>query len=111
MELIHAPRLNAKDGKGKDATLPHPLGVRYSKGKVYIADSHNNRIRGLYLKSQKVSTVRASVDLHCDHTSCTRLAGPAGVLELDNCLYVSDTNNYRILKIDLKTEKTEIFIQ
>ncbi|MEE2986461.1 MAG: hypothetical protein VX667_01570 [Nitrospinota bacterium] len=97
--------------KGKDATLQHPLGACYLKGKVYIADSYNNKIRVLDLKSQKVSTVRASVDLHCDDTSCTSLAGPAGVLELDNCLYVSDTNNYRILKIDLKTEKTEIFIQ
>jgi len=36
---------------------------------------------------------------------------PAGVLCLGKTLYVSDTNNHRILKIDLDTEKTEIFLQ
>ena len=63
------------------------------------------------MKTLEVSTVRASVDLLCDDKTCTRLSEPAGVLELDNCLYVSDTNYHRILKIDLETEKTKIFIQ
>ncbi|MEE9258837.1 MAG: thioredoxin-like domain-containing protein [Nitrospinaceae bacterium] len=100
-----------RDGKGKQALLQHPLGVHYSREKVYIADSYNHKIRVLDLKTLEVSTVRASVDLLCDDKTCTRLSEPAGVLELDNCLYVSDTNNHRILKINLETEKTKIFIQ
>lgn len=100
-----------RDGKGREALIQHPLGIHYSKEKIYIADSYNNKIRVLDLKTLEVATVRASVELVCDQTSCTRLNEPAGVLELDNCLYVSDTNNHRILKIDLKTETTSIFIQ
>jgi hypothetical protein len=35
---------------------------------------------------------------------------PARVLEINSRLYVSDTDNYRIQKIDLETDKVEIFI-
>ena len=100
-----------RDGKGKEAVLQHPLGVHYSDGKVYIADSYNHKIRVLDLATQEVTGVQASVNLVCDDKSCTRLWEPAGVLKLENCLYVSDTNNHRILKIDLDSDKTEIFIQ
>ena len=63
------------------------------------------------LKIQEVTTIFASVNLICDDSSCKRLWEPAGVLELDGKLYISDTNNHRILKIDLETNKTQIFIQ
>ena len=35
---------------------------------------------------------------------------PAGVLELNSRFYVSDTNNYRIQKIDFETGKVEIIV-
>jgi len=100
-----------RDGVGKEALLQHPLGVHYAEGCVFIADSYNHKIRVLDLATLEVHTVEASVDLVCDDKSCTRLWEPAGVLCLGKTLYVSDTNNHRILKIDLDTEKTEIFLQ
>lgn len=99
-----------RDGVGKEALLQHPLGVHWVDGCVFIADSYNHKIRVLDLASNEVLTVDASVDLVCDDQRCTRLWEPAGVLCLDKTLYVSDTNNHRILKIDLDTEKTEIFL-
>jgi len=99
------------EGKGKEALLQHPLGVHYSKGKVYIADSYNHKIIILDVKTREVSSVKASIDIVCDDRSCTSLLEPAGVLKVADFLYVSDTNNHRILKINLTTEKTEIFIQ
>jgi len=99
-----------RDGVGKEAVLQHPLGVHWVDGCVFIADSYNHKIRVLDLASLEVLTVDASADLVCDDKSCTRLWEPAGVLCLDKILYVSDTNNHRILKIDLDTEKTEVFI-
>jgi DNA-binding beta-propeller fold protein YncE len=100
-----------QDGKGKSAILQHPLGVHYSEGKVYIADSYNHKIRVLDLATEEVTTIRASAEIICDDASCTRLWEPAGVLKLDHNLYVTDTNNHRILQIDLNTEKTSVFIQ
>lgn len=86
--------------------LQHPLGMHYSKDKVYIADSYNYKIKVLDLKTQNVTTI--SFDLATDGIG--QLWEPAGVLELNNRLYVSDTNNHRILKIDLESGKAEIFI-
>jgi len=100
-----------RDGQGKDAILQHPLGVHYSEGNLYIADSYNHKIRVIDLKTHTVSTLKASVDLVCDDASCSRLGEPAGVIAVESCLYVCDTNNHRVLKIDLKTGKTAVFIK
>jgi len=99
------------DGVGKEAVLQHALGVHYSDGKVYIADSYNHKIKVLDVKTLEVSSLKASVDIVCNDHSCTRLGEPAGVVKVGNCLYVSDTNHHRILKMDLTTSMTEIFIQ
>jgi thiol-disulfide isomerase/thioredoxin len=99
-----------QDGTGRDALLQHPLGVHYQGGKVYIADSYNHKIRTLDVGSGEVKTVAASAQIICDDNSCTRLWEPAGAIKLEDQLYVADSNNHRILKIDLHSEKTEIFI-
>tara|TARA_B100000686_G_scaffold335715_1_gene404640 strand:- start:1214 stop:1885 length:672 start_codon:yes stop_codon:yes gene_type:complete len=100
-----------QNGYAEDAMLQHPMGIYYSQGRVYIADTYNNKIKVLDLKSQQVTTVLASVDLICEDGSCTRLLELAGVIELNRKLYISDTNNHRILKIDLGTQETKIFIR
>ena len=99
-----------KDGNGTSAELQHPLGVHYIEGALFIADSYNHKIRVLDLSNLDVHTVEASANIICTDKSCTRIWEPAGVILLEKNLYVSDTNNHRILKIDLDTEKTEIFI-
>jgi thiol-disulfide isomerase/thioredoxin len=98
------------DGRGKEAVLQHPMGLHFSRGKVYIADSYNDKIKVLDLETQEVTTVRGSASIVCNDKNCTRLWEPAGVIEVEGCLFISDTNNHRILKLDLGTEKTEIFI-
>ncbi len=100
-----------RDGKGTEALLQHPLGVHYSAGRVHIADSYNHKIKTLDVNTRDVVTVEASTDLVCEDTSCTRLWEPAGVIEVAGHLFVSDTNNHRILKIGLDSRKTEIFLQ
>ena len=99
-----------EDGTGPQASLQHPLGVHYAGGRVHIADSYNHKIKTLDLGTREVTTVAASTALVCEDTSCTRLWEPAGVIEVDGHLYITDTNNHRILKIGLDTGKTEIFL-
>jgi hypothetical protein len=60
----------------------------------------------LGLKTQSLTKVL--FDLAIDGIG--QVCEPAGVLELNNRLYVSDTNNHLILKIDLESGKAEIFI-
>jgi hypothetical protein len=65
----------------------------------------------LDLKTQEVKVVPASANIICDNASCSKLWEPAGVIEVGNSLFVSDTNNHRILKINISSGKTEIFIR
>lgn len=60
----------------------------------------------LGLKTQSLTKVL--FDLAID--GIDQLCEPARVLELNNRLYVSDTNSHLILKIDLESGKAEIFI-
>ena len=55
------------------------------------------------LRTQSVTMLDLATDVIWE------LCESPGVLELKNRLYVSDTNNHRILKISLKTGKAEIF--
>ena len=98
------------DGNGASAELQHPLGIHYTEGALFIADSYNHKIRVLDLSNLDVHTVEASVDIICTDKSCSRIWEPSDVILLEKNLYVSDTNNHRILKIDLDTETTEIFV-
>jgi DNA-binding beta-propeller fold protein YncE len=100
-----------RDGVGTEALYQHTLGISHADGKLYVADSYNHKIRVLDPRTRETTTLRASVNPVCGGASCSRLWEPAGAVAVDGCLYVSDTNNHRILKIDLTTEKTEIFIE
>jgi hypothetical protein len=58
--------------------LQHLLGVFFPKGKAYIADSHNHKIKVFDLKTQNVITVELVTD------GIEVLWEPTGVLELNN---------------------------
>ena len=46
-----------RDGKALQARLQHCLGVAYHAGKVYIADTYNNKIKVLDMAAKEVTTV------------------------------------------------------
>ena len=71
-----------RDGKGKLAMLQHHLGAHFSKGKIYIGDSYNHKIKVLDLKTTNITTVELVVD------GIKSLWVPAGVLEFNSRFYV-----------------------
>ncbi len=48
------------DGPAERARFQHPLGVAFADGRLYVADTYNNKIRAIDLASQQVSTVAGS---------------------------------------------------
>ena len=89
------------DGQGRKVRLQHALEVLYNDGKLYVADTYNNKIK--------------VIDPHL--TTCQTIAGngqagsgdepaefdePAGLAIARDKLYVADTNNHLIRTIDLK---------
>jgi thiol-disulfide isomerase/thioredoxin len=92
-----------RDGRGAEVRLQHCLGLAFAGGKLYIADTFNNKI-----KTYNVSdgTVRA-LDLP---SPTADKAGtqpffyhPGGLSVADGKLYVAATNNDTIRVVDLKS--------
>lgn len=93
-----------RDGKGTQARFQHCLGLALGQGKLFVADSYNNKIKVIQLESRQVETLAG-----------TRTAGstdnppqfyePGGLSLVDSTLYVADTNNHAIRVVDINTGK------
>lgn len=93
-----------KDGTGRGARLQHALAVQHHKGKLYIADTYNNKIKTLDLKSREVKTwLGDGKPGKTDDPA--RFDEPAGLSIAEDKLYVADTNNHAIRVIDIPTKK------
>ena len=45
------------DGRGKEVRLQHCLGIAYADGKLYVADTYNNKIKVCDPKTRDVKTL------------------------------------------------------
>ena len=83
-----------RDGKSLQVRLQHCLGVAYYEGKVYIADTYNNKIKTFDLSTKECITSLGTgkpSDLYEPGGLCVA-AGATGAR-----LYIADTNNHRVL--------------
>ncbi len=93
---------------GVTTSLNEPVALAIHGPNLYIADQSNNRIRLLNLETQVVTTYAGTGDsgYNGDGMIATEagLAGPSGLaLDTQGNLYVADTFNGRIRKIDRNT--------
>ncbi|MGZ0168608.1 MAG: thioredoxin-like domain-containing protein [Planctomycetales bacterium] len=97
-----------RDGIGSEARLQHPLGVHYSDGKVFVADAYNHKIKIIDTTTREVTTWSGTGKTGTE-LAPLQLHEPAGMTLSGNTLYVADTNNHRIVTIDLKTKAASNF--
>jgi thiol-disulfide isomerase/thioredoxin len=90
------------DGAGPRVRLQHCLGVTFYEGKLYIADTYNNKIKVCALKSREVKTFAGDGKPGSDDDPA-RFYQPGGLSAAGSSLYVADTNNHKIRVIDLAT--------
>ena len=94
------------DGEGTAARFQHPLGIVLHNGGAFVADSYNHKIRLLDLKSHEVSTYlgtgKPGVGLNP-----VQFAEPAGLAIADGNLYVADTNNHRLVVVNLANKQAK----
>lgn len=97
------------DGKQYNAKLQHPLGVAYNEvtGEVAVADTYNHKIK-LINDTNSIETLAIKWK---DGTDPARFYEPSSLCFSDTGRYllVSDTNNHRIIRIDMKTLEAEPF--
>ena len=96
------------DAKGDEARFQHPLGLAIHDGTLYVTDSYNHKIKQVDLATRAVTTWigngKAGAEL-----DPLQLAEPAGITIAGGKIYVADTNNHRIVVIDMNTKKSSEF--
>ncbi len=93
------------DGAGDAVRLQHPLGVVFLDGKLYVADTYNHKIKVIEIKERESRTFagvreRGTRD---GERSKAQFNEPGGITATSQALFVADTNNHLIRRIDLKS--------
>ncbi len=90
-----------EDGGPRDGLLQRPMGLAYDRDKqeLWIADTYNSCLRLLDTINWRLTT--PAVDFELNH--------PTGICVHDRTLWVANSNEHEILKIDLATHRSEPF--
>lgn len=92
------------DGSGRDVRLQHPLDVAWWNGKLYVADTYNNKIKAIDVQRRTCRTVAGTGQagsLDAEKGAAASFNEPAGISAAGGKLYVADTNNHLIRVVDL----------
>jgi thiol-disulfide isomerase/thioredoxin len=85
-----------RDGSIRTALLQHPLGVAYRDGRLFVADTYNNKIKVIDVQAGKISTVAGG-----GAADAKEFNEPSGLSIAAGKLFVADTNAHRIRVIPL----------
>jgi thiol-disulfide isomerase/thioredoxin len=91
------------DGRGPNVRLQHCLGLAYANGRLYIADTYNNKVKECDPRTQTVKTL-VGAHLPGEGDEPPHFYQPGGLSVVGTSLYVADSNNHKIRLIDLKTK-------
>ncbi len=92
-----------KDGAAEAVRLQHPLGVAWYKGKLYVADTYNNKIKMVDVAARKCQTIAGTGKAgHDDGDGATATFNePGGLAAAGDKLLVADTDNHLIRVVEL----------
>jgi DNA-binding beta-propeller fold protein YncE len=94
------------DGPRAKAKLQHCLGVAYLDGKIYVADTYNNKVKTVDAQTGETKTLAGTGKPGRDNDAGT-FDEPAGITHANGKLFVADTNNHLIRTVEIKTGKVE----
>lgn len=102
------------DGGPANATPTTAHGVAVDAlGNVYIADGQNNRLRKVDAASQRISTAAGNGQptYGGDPGDATRavLNAPTGLATDGKSLFIADTDNHRVRKLDLESGRISLY--
>ena len=97
------------DAVGDEARLQHPLGIFYHDGGLFVADTYNHKIKHVDLKT-RTCTTWLGTGKSGNGLNPVELSEPADIAIVGDVMFITDTNNHRLLRTDLKSKKTEEFV-
>ena len=91
------------DGQGDEVRLQHPLDVAWADGKLYVADTYNNKIKVIDVGKRTCRTIAGTGKPgNADGDGATATFNePGGISAAGGKLYVADTNNHAIRIVEL----------
>lgn len=99
------------DGVHPKAKLQHPLGVAAWGKSLLVADTYNHKIKLVDPGARSVRTLFGGEKTGTDAGSF-RFNEPGGLSVCGDDLFIADTNNHRIVRVNLKSAQThEIILQ
>ncbi|MGH7999042.1 MAG: thioredoxin-like domain-containing protein [Brasilonema sp.] len=93
------------DGEGVDVRLQHCLGVEYAQNDLWVADTYNHKIKLVNPHTGHCQTIlgNGSIGLQDGQGKNTRFSEPSGLSVMGSDLFIADTNNHAIRRVDLDT--------
>jgi DNA-binding beta-propeller fold protein YncE len=96
------PGQNGGEDSKTEARLQHALGVVHHDGKLYVADTYNNKVKVYDMRTRELTTLVGGNEWGWLVPS--EFNEPAGISYAGGKLYVADTNAHRIRVVDLATK-------
>lgn len=95
------------DGDSRRARLQHPLGITYHNGKLYVADTYNNKIKIVDPVENTSRTFAGNGTEGMDDGEASKASfnEPGGISYAKGKLYTADTNNDLVRIIDISSGK------
>jgi len=93
------------DGRGPEVLLQHPLGLEYYYGMLFVADTHNNKIKVIDPLTAASKTILGNGVAGSDNSPVPLFDEPADISCALGKMYIADTNNHIIRLADIRTTK------
>ncbi len=97
------------DGMGTAARLQHPLGVVWLDGTLYVTDTYNSKIKAIDPVTGAVRTLSGAGQGWSDGPSPS-YSEPGGLSAAGGILYVADTNNHVVRRVDPATGAADTMV-
>ena len=100
------------DAVGDEARLQFPTGIVYSDDILYVADTYNNKIKRVNLRSLKTDTIAGDGGAgHRDgDASQAQFNHPRGLTVCGDMIYIADTNNAAVRGLDLNSGTVQTLV-
>ncbi|WP_445241812.1 hypothetical protein [Microcoleus vaginatus] len=94
-----------KDGRGDEVRLQHCLGVEYAQNYLWVADTYNHKIKRIDHRGGTCRTMigEGTAGLVDAKGLKARFFEPSGLSAIGPHLFVADTNNHVIRRVELDT--------